>query len=184
MGARATGPTGRSDAQYAETYEGRRINYRGKRVAADRGPDGEAKVRWNQDRHQRQNRRNDRRVRLGIDRLCIDDAVLLAQFRNLVVHARARWHCRSGLCRRRGSAADKRTRVGSHCKLQEQQCAQAKPCDVFSCVPTHKQMISESLLPDSQGAAQTWQAPDERRWSGITVRPDSGSLSIAGMSRG
>ena len=90
----------------------------------DSGPGGEMNIRLNNNCQKRQQRRAYRRVRLGIDRLRIVNAMLLAEFGAI----RWRW-----------------TGISSHRELQEQQRAQAKPCDIFSARSTHKTMITRSL---------------------------------------
>ena len=56
----------------------------------DSGPGGEMNIRLNNDCQKRQQRHAYRRVRLGIHRLRIVNAMLLAEFRALLIHALAR----------------------------------------------------------------------------------------------
>ena len=57
----------------------------------DSGPGGEMNIRLNNNCQKRQQRRAYRRVRLGIDRLRIVNAMLLAELGALLIHALT-WH--------------------------------------------------------------------------------------------
>ena len=56
----------------------------------DSGPGGEMNIRLNNNCQKRQQRRAYRRVRLGIDRLRIVNAMLLAELGALLIHALTR----------------------------------------------------------------------------------------------
>ena len=56
----------------------------------DSGPGGEMNIRLNNNCQKRQQRRAYRRVRLGIDRLRIVNAMLLAEFGAFLIHALTR----------------------------------------------------------------------------------------------
>ena len=100
----------------------------------------------NNDCQKRQQRRAYRRVRLGIDRLRIVNAMLLAEFRALLIHALTRHDLDIGCSRYRTTAISRRwTGISSNRELQEQQRAQAKPRDFFSTRSTHKIMITRSV---------------------------------------
>ena len=108
---------------------------------------GEMNIGLDNDRQQRQERCVYGRMCLGINRLRIVDAVLLAEFRALLVHSLTRLGLDIGGRRYRTTAIRRRrTGMGGHRELQEQQRAQAKPCDVFPARSTHKTMITQSLV--------------------------------------
>ena len=113
----------------------------------DTGPGGEMKVRLNNDCQKRQQRRVYCGVRLGIDRLRIVNTMLLAEFRALLVHTLTRRDLDTGGRRYRNTAIGRRwTSMSGHRELQEQQRAQAKPCDLFPLRSTHKGMITQRLV--------------------------------------
>jgi len=113
----------------------------------DSGPGGEMNIRLHNNRQQRQERRVYCRMRLGINRLRIVDAMLLAKFRALLIHSQTRCAFDTGgRCDRTIAVYGRWAGVSGHCELQEQQRAQAKPGDIFLAHSTHKVMITRSLV--------------------------------------
>jgi hypothetical protein len=72
--------------------------------------------------------------------------MLLAEFRALLIHFPTRRDVDNDSRRYRTIAIPRRrTSISSHRELQEQQRAQAKPCDIFPTRATHKGMITRAL---------------------------------------
>ncbi len=113
----------------------------------DSGPSGEMNIGLDNDRQQRQERCVYGRMCLGINRLRIVDAVLLAEFRALLVHSQTRCAFDAGSrCDRTIAVYRCWAGVSGDCELQEQQRAHANPCDFFSARSTHKTMITRTLV--------------------------------------
>jgi hypothetical protein len=73
--------------------------------------------------------------------------MLLAEFRALLIHFLTRRDIDNDSRRYRTAAIRRRwTGIGGHRELQEQQRAQAKPCDIFPARSTHKAMITRDLF--------------------------------------
>jgi hypothetical protein len=73
--------------------------------------------------------------------------MLLAEFRALLIHFLTRRDIDNDSRRYRTAAIRRRwTGISGHRELQEQQRAQAKPCDIFPARSTHKAMITRDLF--------------------------------------
>jgi len=73
--------------------------------------------------------------------------MLLAEFRALLIHFLARRDVDNDSRRYRATAIRRcRTSISTHRELQEQQRAQAKPCDIFPARSTHKVMITRGVF--------------------------------------
>ena len=110
-------------------------------------PSGEMTIRLSGDCEQRQERRVDLRMGLSINRLRGLGAMLLAEFRALLVHSETRSDFGASGGRDR-SRAIHRSGAGmrGHRELQEQQRAQAQPGNIFSARSAHNTMITRLVV--------------------------------------